>query len=125
MTENEFWVFLNRSLAKGRVPQVSGYVDSNDKFMQSTGEYFAAHSVLFEGHDKLAKDLIVNMGELILVPDVPLQAKEAILMVLAHHPSQEALWALARYNKDPDKDLEYIAHFALEECGWWNEQSEA
>ena len=28
---------------------------------------------------------------------------------------------LAKYNMNPDKGLEYTAHFALEECGWWNE----
>ncbi len=70
MTEKEFWVFFNKSLAKGRIPQVSGYVDSDDKLIQSAGEYFAGHSVLFEGHDKLAKNIVVEMGELVMVPGV-------------------------------------------------------
>jgi len=34
VTEKEFWVFLNKSLAKGRVPQVSGYADSDNKLVQ-------------------------------------------------------------------------------------------
>jgi hypothetical protein len=121
VTEKEFWVFLNRSLARGRIPQVSGYVDSDDKVIQSAGEYFGGHSVLFEGHDCLARSIIRKMGELILAPNVTLQAKEAILMILAHHPSKEALRALAEYNQNPDKGLEYTAQFALQECGWWNE----
>lgn len=121
MTEKEFWMFLNKSLAIGRVPQVSGYTNSDDKLIQSAGEYFGGHSVLFEGHDKIAKDIIIEMGELILVPEVTLQAKETILMILAHHPSKEALRALTKYNKNPDKGLEYTARFALEECEWWNE----
>ena len=121
MTEKEFWVFLSSSLVKGRVPQVCGYVDSDNKLVQSAGEYFSGHSVLFEGHDRLAKDVIVKMGELILIPEVTLRVKEAILMILAHHPSKEALEALAKYSMNPDKGLEYTAHFALEECGWWNE----
>lgn len=121
MTEKEFWMFLNKSLASGRVPQVSGYTYSENKRVQSTGEYFGGHSVLFEGHGKLAKDIIVEIGELILAPEVTFQAKKAILMILAHHPSKEALQALTKYNKNPDKGLEYTAHFALEECEWWNE----
>lgn len=121
MTEKEFWMFLNKSLARGRVPQVSGYMDSDNKLVQSAGQYFGGHSVLFEGHDKLAKDIVVEIGELILVPEVALQAKEAALMILAHHPSKEALRALTEYNKNPDKGLEYTAQFALQECEWWNE----
>ena len=121
MTEMEFWTFLNKSLAKGRIPQISGYTDSGNGLIQGAGEYFSGHSVLFEGHDRLAKDFIVEMGQLILIPDVTLRAKEAILMLLAHHPSKEALRALTEYNKNPDKSLECTAHFALEECGWWNE----
>ncbi len=121
MTEKEFWVFFNNSLAKGRVPQVSGYVDSANKLIQSEGQYLAGHSVLFEGHDKIVKDIVVEMGDLIMVPGVSLQAKEIVLMTLAHHPSKEALRALTRYNKSPDKGLEYTSHFALQECEWWNE----
>ena len=121
MTENEFWVFLERSQARGRVPQISGYRDSDDKFIQSAGDYFAGHSVLFEGHNMLVRSIIREMGELILTPGITPQAKEAILMILAHHPSKEALWALTEYNKNPDKGLECMAHFALEECEWWNE----
>ena len=121
MTEKEFWIFFNRSLEKGRVSQVCGYTDSDNKLVQSAGQYFGGHSVLFEGHDRITKDIIVEMGELIMAPGVSLRAKEIMLMTLAHHPSKEALRALAEYNKNPDKALKYIAHFALEECGWWNE----
>ena len=121
MTEKEFWVFLKKSLAQGRVPQVSGYVDSDDRLIHGAGQYFGGHSVLFDGHDKLAEDTIMEMGELILGYEITLRAKEAILMILAHHPSKEALRALATYNKNPDKGLEYTARFALEECEWWNE----
>ena len=121
MTEKEFRMFLSKSLARGRIPQVSGYTDSDNNLVQGTGEYYGGHSVLFEGHNNLTKDIIVEMGELILAPKVTLQTKEAILMILAHHPSKEALQALAKYNKNPDKGLEYTARFALEECEWWNE----
>jgi len=121
MSEKEFWVFLSRSLARGRVPQVSGYMNSDNKLIDAAGAYFGGHSVLFEGHDTLAKDVIIEMGELILASEVTIRAKEAILMILAHHPSKEALQALVKYNKNPDNGLEYTAHFALQECEWWNE----
>ena len=121
MTEKEFWVFLKKSLAKGRAPQISGCLDSDDRLIRGTGQYFGGHSVLFDGHDKLAEDVIMEMGDLILSYKITLRAKEAILMILAHHPSKEALQALTTYNKNPDKGLEYTARFALEECEWWNE----
>jgi hypothetical protein len=100
VTEKEFWVFFNKSLMKNRVSQGSGYAYSDYK---------------------IAKDIVVGMGELIMVPGVSVKAKEIMIMTLAHHPSKEALQALRRYNKSPDKGLEYYARFALEECEWWNE----
>ena len=100
MTEKEFWVFFNRSLIKNRISKGSDYRNSDDT---------------------IAKDIVVEMGKLIMITGVSLRAKELILMTLAHHPSKEALRALAAYNKNPDKALKYTAHFALEECEWWNE----
>lgn len=95
MTEKEFWVFFNKSLMKNKVLRGADYMDSDNK---------------------VAKDIVVGIGELIMVPGVSLKAKEIMIMTLAHHPSDEALQALTKYNKNPDKGLEYTAHFALEEC---------
>lgn len=121
MTESEFWMFLTLSQERGRVPVVSAYVDSNDPVIQKTGEYLGGHSVLFEGHDKLPIAMVGDMGRLLLDRKVSLRAKEAILMILAHHPTKEALRILKEYNKNADKELRYTACFALEECEWWNE----
>lgn len=121
MTEKEFWNFLNKSLEKGRVPQVSGYIDSENPEIQKQGEYVGGHSVLFEGHDKLSLDIIEEIGELLLDKSVTAPAKEAILMILAHHPTKVALRILKKYNQDPDEQLKYTAQFALQECQWWNE----
>lgn len=121
MTEKEFWLFLRDALAKGRVPQVSGCVDSNNPQIQKAGEYCGGHSVLFEGHDKLPVDTVIKMGGLLLNRSVTIPAKETILTILAHHPTREALNILKKYNKNPDEELKYTAHFALEECGCWNE----
>ena len=121
MTESDFWMFLILSQQKGRIPMVSGFVESNDPVINKAGEYIGGHSILFEGHDRLPISMVQDMGSLILERNVSLRAKEAILMILAHHPTKEALRALKTYNQNPDKELRYTAHFALEECEWWNE----
>jgi len=121
MTESDFWLFLEISKKGKQLPIVSGYQDCCDPAVQKAGEYLGGHSVLFEGHDKLPVSMISDMGRLILQSNVSLRAKEAILIILAHHPSREALNALKEYNKRPDKKLKYTAHFALQECEWWNE----
>ena len=121
MTESDFWIFLTLSQERGRIAMASGYVDSNNASIQKTGEYIGGHSVLFEGHDKLPVNMVQDMGRLILERGVSLRAKEAILVILAHHPTKQALDALKNYNENPDKALKYIARFALQECEWWNE----
>ena len=121
MTESDFWMFVTLSQGRGRIPMVSGYVDTDDSVINKAKEYIGGHSVLFEGHDKLPVSMVKDMGRLILQRNVSLRAKEAILMILAHHPTKEALNALETYNRNPDKELRYTIHFALQECEWWNE----
>lgn len=120
MTEREFWIFLEDALAKGRISQVSGCIDSDNIVIQKTGEYLNGHSVLFKGHDKIPISMVHDLGELILKCSTTLKAKEAILIILAHHSTKAALEALIMYNKNPDEPLKYIAQLALEECEWWN-----
>ena len=121
MTESDFWMFLTLSQERGRIPMVSSYVDSDTPAIKKAGEYVGGHSILFEGHDRLPLNIVQDMGRLILKQEVSLRAKEAILVILAHHPTREALEALRKCNENPDKALKYIAHFALQECKWWNE----
>ena len=121
MTEKEFLDFLEMKLKIGRVPQLSGYIDSSDPAIQNAGKYMGGHSVLFEGHQMLPARVVVGMGRLLLNRDVKLQTKEAVLVILAHHPSREALNALSLYNVIPDEDLRYFARIALDECEMWNE----
>lgn len=121
MTEKEFLKFLEMKLKIARVPQLSGYADSFDPAIQNAGKYMGGHSVLFEGHEALPIRIIVEMGQLLLSRNVSLQTKEALLMILAHHPSREALNALTLYNGNPDKQLRYFAELALDECEMWNE----
>ncbi|MDD5174022.1 MAG: hypothetical protein WC419_01370 [Candidatus Omnitrophota bacterium] len=121
MTEKEFLNFLEMKSKNGRVPQLSGYVDSYDTAIQEAEKYTGGHSVLFEGHQMLPIKMVVEMGRLLLNRDVLLKTKEALLVILAHHPSKEALNVLSLYNIDPDEDLRYFARIALDECEMWNE----
>ena len=121
MTEKEFLDFLQMKLKIARIPQLSGYVDSFDSVVQNAGKYIGGHSVLFEGHQTLPIKTVVGMGQLLLNQNVLLQTKEALLVILAHHPSREALNAISLYNVNPDENLRYFAQFALDECEMWNE----
>jgi hypothetical protein len=121
MTEKEFLDFLEMKLKHKRVPQLSGYADSFDSAIKSEGKYTERHSVLFEGHQMLPAKMVTGMGRLLLNQGVLLQTKEALLVILAHHPSIEALNALHLYNVHPDEDLRYFARIALDECEMWNE----
>ncbi|MBN2453700.1 MAG: hypothetical protein JXB40_05535 [Candidatus Omnitrophica bacterium] len=122
MTEKEFWAFINTAVAiKGRMEQISSYSDSCDTQIQENGRYIGGHAVLFNGHDRLSEDTIRKIGSLLFDRFVSKQAKEAILMLLAHHPKKVALEILRKYNKNPDKELTYYAKTALWECRIWKE----
>lgn len=122
MTEIEFWAFINTAIAvKGRMKQVSGYMDKDNQNIQENGRYIGGHSALFNGHDKLSKNKIEEIGSLLFDSSVSKNAKEAILMILAHYPRKVALDILREYNKNPDKELIYYAKTALWECHIWNE----
>ncbi len=120
MTEKAFWEFIRMAIAKGRMDQVSGYIDSDDQDIHENGRYVGGHSVLFEGYDRLPKERMDQIGGLLFDPSVSKQAKEAVLMLLAHYPKRCALNILRKYNSNPDKDLAYYAKTALWECQMWN-----
>src|SRR3989338_4060216 len=121
MTEKAFWAFLEMAIAiKGRMKQVSGYIDSDDQNVQENGQYIGGHSLLFKGYDRLSEDRIEEIGGLLFDQSVSKHAKEAALTLLAHYPKRCALNILHRYNKNPDKELAYYAETALWECRMWN-----
>lgn len=72
-------------------------------------------------YDKIQIEKIVEMGQLLQSKDAAIPTKQAILILLAHHPSKEALGALRVYNKHPCEELKYFAQLALDECEMWNE----
>ena len=119
MTEREFWVFMRKSLEKGRIPMVSGCIDSEG--LEGPKQYIGGHALLPPGYESIPEATITEFGELLRDKAVALKTKEAVLMILAHHVSREALNILKAYNKCPDEELEIFAELALQECKMWNE----
>ena len=99
MTEKDFWKFLKGLLEKGRVNQLSGTMDSVGQ-LNETGRFIGAHAFLPKDYDKIARDKIIGIGELLLSRDSVIPTKEVILILLAHHPSRYALKILQEYNPD-------------------------
>ena len=126
MTERELWQFLERSWQrKGRAAQISGMIDMpDDPQLQAQGEYIMSHTVLPNDYDKMPKEIIIKMGNLLFYREIKQKTKEAIMVILAHQKRKEALDILQRYNKMPDSGLEVFAEMALDECAGWNNGSE-
>jgi len=121
MTEKDFWIFLKNALSEGRIAQISGITDCADPQLKETGRFINSHSFLPKDYDKIPTAEITNMGRLLFSEMISISTKEVILILLAHHPSQEALDILKIYNKQPDEGLKFFAQLALEECEMWNE----
>ena len=122
MTEKEFWQFLECLWKeKGRVPQVSGKIDSPDPMLQLRGKYISGHALLPRNYDKIPEGQIIKMSQLLFDRIANLRTKEAIMTLLAHIPSKTALSILEKYNTMPDRGLEIFAQIALDECEMWNE----
>jgi len=119
MTEKEFWVFMEKSYEKGRIMQVSGYVDSGG--LKECNQYIGGHALLPVDYKSIPKAIIIEFGGLLMDRSVTMKTKEVILITLAHHVSKEALNILKAYNKSPDAELAIFAELALQECTWWNE----
>jgi hypothetical protein len=122
MTEKEFKKYLNKLLNKGKIPQVSGRIDSDDEEIQQAGEYMSSHAFLPKDYDKIPESKIIEMGKLLLKKlSASLETKQIIMVILAHYGSDQALEILKKYNENPDNKLKYFARFALDECQMWSE----
>ena len=121
MTEKGFWEFLSGLLGQGRINQISSVIDSDEPQLQQAGRFIGGHALLPENYDKIARDKIIGISELLLSGDPAIPTKEAIIIILAHHPSREALNTLQKYNQKPDEGLKFFSRFALDECRMWNE----
>ncbi|MBM3245989.1 MAG: hypothetical protein FJZ13_01515 [Candidatus Omnitrophica bacterium] len=121
MTEQEFWLFLERLWKNGRATQVTGVIDYTDFQTQLVGDYIRGHALLPKDYEKICTEDIIKMGNLLFKKEVKHKTKKAIIMLLAHQSSEIALTILAKYSLASDKDLEYFAKIALDECAMWNE----
>jgi len=121
MTEGQFWGFLERMWQeKGREAMMGGMVDNPDPQVQAASHYIMSHALLPRDYDKIPIEVVVNVGKLLLKKGTQRKTQEAIMMILAHQGSEEALKALGRYNMRPNKGLEVFARMALDECENWN-----
>lgn len=122
MTGDQFWGFLeNLWRTKGREAMMAGMVDNPDPQVQATSHYIMRHALLPRDYDKIPVEIVAGMGRLLLEKGIQCKTREAIMMILAHHGSDEALYALRMYNIRPNKGLEVFAGMALDECeGWHN-----
>ncbi len=82
--------------------------------------YLQGQALLLKDYDKIGSEDSIKMGSL-LFEEASRRRKEAILMILAHQPSEAALTFLARYCLSSDNGLECFAEMALEECAMRNE----
>ena len=121
MTEQEFWLFLERLWKNGRVTQVTGVIDYTDFQTQPAGDYIQGHALLPKDYDKICTEDVIKMENLLFKKEVKHKTKEAIIMLLAHQSSEIALTTLAKYSLASDRGLAYFVKIALDECAMWNE----
>ena len=121
MTEHDFWYYLNAERAKGAVKVMAGGIKLGNDPAESTIDYMTGHSLLPENYNSISQEKIIGIGKLLFQPSIKTKTKEAILILLAHQPTQDALFFLSEYNKQPDEKLKTFAMLALDECLMWNE----
>jgi hypothetical protein len=116
MREEEFWGFLEAEWRKGRIQMRSGGIGDF-----AGREYLEGHALLPRDYDNLSEETIVRMGGLLFQKEVAPRTKQAVMMLLAHQPSETALTILARYNISAEAELACFAQMALEDCAMWND----
>ena len=122
MTEGQFWGFLKDLWrTNGREAMMVGMVDDSDPQVQAISHYIMSHALLPRECNNIPIGTVVNMGGLLLGKGIQRKTREAIMIILAHHGSENALDALRKYNMRPNKGLEVFAEMALDECKNWSE----
>jgi len=121
MNENEFWNFLKEKREKGTARIAAGSLGFEKRLDRGLGEYMVGHALLPEDYDKLSQGTVMAIGKLLFRDEVKTRTKEAVLILLAHQTTKDAVFILEEYNKRPDRGLEIFSELALQECLWWNE----
>lgn len=95
MNEQEFWAYC-------------------DEIREDPGKYTDGN--------RLPREIVTQMGELLLQKGVSPKAQITIIMTLAHQQrSKEALKCLKAYHEiQDDEGMRIFTQFAVEECQWWN-----
>jgi len=122
MTETEFWTYLSNERKKGNANVVAGAFSrgSNGKMTQSQ-RYITSHAILPANYQNIPQSAILSMGELLFKKGVNYDTKEAIMILLAHQETKDAIFILNEYNLNPDEELRIFAALALDECLMRNE----
>jgi len=120
MTEKEFWLFLKKAYSKGRAQQYISVRDTGDPQITEAGRYIGSHAILPKDYQNLSNEEIVGMGRLLFSEMTSISTKEALLVLLAHQQSREALSIIRSYYWQPDAELKVFAQLALDECEMWN-----
>ena len=70
--------------------------------------------------DRLPKEIVIQMGELLLQKGLSPKAQTTIMMTMAHQQrSKEALKYLKTYHQmQDDEGMRIFTQFAVEECQW-------
>ena len=121
MKESDFWDYLHAERNKGVAKVMAGGIKLGNDPGDANIDYMTGHSILPENYDNIPQEKVVAMGKLLFQKDIKTKTKEAILMLLAHQPTRDALFFLSEYNKSPDEKLRIFAMLALDECLMWNE----
>lgn len=95
-------------------------MDTPDNELAVQIDYIGAHALLPKDCDKFPIEKIKDMG-LVLLANTPEEIiAKTIVMILAHHPSREALNILRMYLSKANTDLKAFVQCAIEECEVWN-----
>ena len=95
MNEQEFWTYCN-------------------ELRKDLGKYADG--------DRLPREIVIQMGNLLLQKGISPKAQTVIMMTLAHQQrSKEALRYLKAYNQmQDDEGMRIFTQLAVEECKMWN-----
>ncbi len=119
MLESEFWDMLNKMREKGSISMKAGSFDRAGNEFNPVSEYIHGHSILPEGYDCLSYEVIKDIGNLLLSNTCSLEAKKAIIMLLAHQPVPIAVEILSAYCEFADPSVDIYAKLGLDECVMW------
>ena len=89
--------------------------DLNSDKSRTLIEYVSAHSMLPDNPMAFPSTFIAAIGKRLCHEPITISEKKGILLLLAHHGSQEAVDAIEAYMVHPDASLVHWGNIALDE----------